>query len=267
MLQLNQLHKEKKIDFVHSLWLGETAAIGYYFSKKNQISHLTTLMGKDAVLGGFYSKFLPLQRMKLITLSKFHQNKLYEKHKVKSEIIPWGVANNVQKSNNKKVIDVIGVGSLISIKRFDVFVEVIASLKQIHPNIVVEIIGEGIKRKAISAKIKELKLEKNIVLVGAVERAIVLEKMATSKILLHTSEYESFGFVFAEAIQSQLRIVSFPVGVSEESNFWKICDNKEELIKACHELLIEGEAYKCPVDFNVNQTIASYKQHYINDKI
>ena len=87
-------------------------------------------MGQDASKGNLYSKILPLKKMRLVSLSDFHSNTFYKNYSVKTSIIPWGIAPESYPHLPKKSIDIIGLGSLISLKNYELFVDVIYVLNQ-----------------------------------------------------------------------------------------------------------------------------------------
>ena len=74
-------------------------------------------------------------------------------------------------------------------------------------------------------------LESNLTLAGNFKRHGVFDYMMRSKILLHTSSFESFGMVFNEALYYGLNIVSKPVEIAEATNRWQICNSEGEFIK------------------------------------
>ena len=87
--------------------------------------------------------------------------------------------------------------------------------------------------------------------------------MAQSKILLHTSKYESFGFVFLEALYSGMQLVSYDVGLAKASENWNVGNNKTELIEACKTFLsIENETKKRIELTSREATINAYKNLY-----
>ncbi len=260
--QLKQLHKENTIDTIHSFWLGESAFLGHYFSKKNALNHIVTLMGQDAKTKNMFSRFLPLKKMTLISLSRFHQQTFLDNFNSTSKIIPWGlVPKEIEHHNTKKSIDIIGVGSLIPLKNYSLFIDVILNLKLENPKIKAIIIGDGKEKRNLSAKIKTLKLETNLELLGELSYDDTQALLAKSKVLLHTSDYESFGMVFAEALAKKTRIVSKPIGIANKSDSWYIGNTKEALIKGCKKMLLTPTPQDSKL-FDINDTLNAYLKLY-----
>lgn len=258
---LKQIHGENPIAAIHSFWLGECAFIGRWFSKKNKIKHISTLMGQDALKGNLYSKILPLKKLHLITLSNFQRNTFNKNYKVQTEIIPWGIAIENFYHLPKKTNDIIGVGSLIPLKNYDLFIDVIYQINQ-SKSIKAILIGEGILREKLQEKIRFLQLEKVIDIKGELNYDETLKYISQSKILLHTSNYESFGLVFPEALQSKTMIVSKEVGCAFPSSNWIISSNGSEMITACENLLLNSFSEKEENPFTIKKTVQHYLEIY-----
>lgn len=259
--QLRIINKQNTIDCIHSFWLGESAFWGYSFSKKHAIKHITTLMGKDAKKGNKFAKILPLKKMLLITLSKFHQNVFLENYKISTMLIPWGIDQNEKPNVTKKTIDIIGIGSLIPLKKYTEFITTIAILKKTLPKIRVTLIGDGQLKEQHLKQIKDLGLSQTITLTGQLTYQKTQQLLSKSKILLHTSMYESFGMVFAEAMANNVNIVSKKVGFAKESNHWKIAKNSEEFAIECHVFLTQN--FKENTGFpKIETTVEKYLKLY-----
>lgn len=257
---LKQIHLKKPITTLHSFWLGECAFVGHRFSKKNHIKHIVTLMGQDALKGNRYAKILPLKKLQLVTLSDFHRKTLEENYNAKSEVIPWGINPEDFHYPTEKTIDIIGVGSLITLKNYELFIDVIYQINREKP-IKAVLIGDGILREKLQKKIRLLHLENTIELKGALHYNDTLKYMSQSRILLHTSHYESFGLVFPEALQSRTMIVSRNIGCAFLSKNWAFANTANEMTVACNGFLsrsfLEEEN-----PFIINKTVQHYSAIY-----
>ncbi|AXG69439.1 2-deoxystreptamine glucosyltransferase [Kordia sp. SMS9] len=230
---LKKLHKTQKIDTIHSFWIGECARIGQKFADRYKLNHIVTVMGQDAIIKNSHGVYLKNSDTKLVTLSENHQRALQSNYQLNSTIIPWHLDVSEFPALQKNTIDILGVGSLNTIKNYEDFIDVISALANTQTNLNVVIIGDGDLRAALETKIQKLQLEKTITLLGQLPRTEVLSTMAQSNILLHTSSYESFGFVFLEALYSGMHIVSYNVGLAKASQNWHVCEDKIDLIDAC----------------------------------
>ena len=262
---LRKIHKENKIDCIHSFWLGECAFVGRHFAKKNNLKHLCTLMGQDARKGNIFARLLPLKKMTLISLSNYHQTIFQNNYGISTMVIPWGVSSDVLRSAKEKTIDVIGIGSLIPLKRYSEFIETIALLKVKLPAINVVLIGDGVQKELLLKKIEKHGLTETIQLEGALPYAMTQSLLSRSKVLLHSSEYESFGMVFAEAQVHQVPIVSREVGMAAASSSWIIGNSVEAFSEGCHRLLISSSPNHTSFP-NIESTVEQYCQVYFKSE-
>lgn len=258
---LKALHRKNPISILHSFWLGECAFVGHWFSKRNQLKHLVTLMGQDALKRNGYTRILPIKKMQLVALSHFQEQIFYKNYNTQTTLIPWGINLEDFSHSTEKNIDIIGVGSLTSLKNYELFIDAIYELNQKKP-IKAIIIGDGIQKELLQKKIVTLGLEKVIVLKGLLSHNETLSLIAKSKILLHTSNYESFGLVFAEALQSKTRIVSKKIGGAFDSQNWAIAENKTEMIAACEKFLLTTFAENEENPFTIDKTVQAYLKIY-----
>ncbi|WP_046743949.1 glycosyltransferase family 4 protein [Kordia zhangzhouensis] len=260
---LQRIHKKQPIDVIHSFWIGECSRIGQRFAKKHHVTHVVTVMGQDALEKNSHTKYLSQTNSKIVTLSANHQEQLFKTCNLKSIVIPWHLDTHAFPPIQEKTIDILGVGSLNPIKNYDDFIDIISAVAKTQKNLSVRIIGEGFLENELETKIKNLQLANTITLQGKLSRPEVLAKMAQANILLHTSVYESFGFVFLEALYSGMQIVSYPVGLAESSEHWYVSNDKIDLIEACKELLSKSEIEKKRIQLgSETETINAYLSLY-----
>lgn len=210
--KLNNLHK---VDQIHSFWLGECTSVGNKFAMRHGVKHSCTLMGQDALsTNNYWRKIKSLPQ--LICLSDF-QVKTLQAHQaqLKPLLIPWGI-EKLSADVYSKTTDIIGVGWINEIKRFDRFISIVELIIRERPNLKVEIVGEGNQLEGIKKLLADKKIEGNITLVGGLNREESLAHISKAKVLLHTSEFESFGLVFIEALALQTRVFSTAVGIAPE---------------------------------------------------
>jgi glycosyltransferase involved in cell wall biosynthesis len=258
---LREINKKNPIHILHSFWLGECALIGNIFSKNKNIKHICTSIGQDVLKEKFYFKLFPLKKTVLICESNVQKKIFLTQNKYKPKVVSWGINTNDFIDNTNKTFDIIGVGSLIPVKNFQLFIEVIYELDKIYP-VNTMIIGEGFEKELLHKKIKELQLENVITLTGLLNYKETLSNISKSKILLHTSNHEGFGMIFAEALQCKAMIVSKEVGCSFVSKNWQIGNSKNEMIAACLKSLTVSfsETEKNP--FLIEKTVENYLKVY-----
>jgi glycosyltransferase involved in cell wall biosynthesis len=266
--QLLKINKETKITILHSFWLTECSLIAYWFSKIYHIKHIAYLIGQDVFKNNKYLPFLNLNKIKLVAMSESIGNELFKTsgHHA-NNIIPLGV--NITKTNfpqiNQRDIDIIGVGSLIPLKNYELFIDIIKELKNSFPEIKSCVIGGGPEYDNLHNKIINNHLEANIELKGEIKHEKVFDIMNKSKIFLHTSSYEGQSTVMMEALSCGLTVVCFDVGRFHSIEKMHVCSDKESMIKSLKELLSKNNLNYEPIilqtmDDTVNDFVKLYNE-------
>lgn len=259
-----KIQAENAVNILHSFWWQDTVAVGNFLSKKFSIPHLTTLMGQDALPSNNYSKWLSAKGKNIVALSESHA-KYFEKTfgRKPNQIIPWGIDKNdfLALENTDRTIDIIGVGWLNEIKNYSAFIDVIYLVRENIPQVKSVIVGDGEQRKMLETKIHALQLQNNISIVGLQSRNETLRLMMHSKVLLHTSAFESFGYVFAEAIYAGATIVSSEVGMANSTNAL-IGNSIEELAEKVCVALTQKQNVDTKSVFTIGQTAKAYLELY-----
>lgn len=261
---LKKINEECSVDVLHSFWLQDTTLVGNYFARKYSIPHLTTLMGQDVLPSNNYLKIIPVGAHNTVALSQFHADAfMATTQKVVRKIIPWGIEKTEfpEFNSGERSIDILAVGSLNQVKNLNEFIEVVALVKKNFPKVKAIIAGDGLLRNELEKKVKQLNLSSNINFKGQLHRREVLQLMQQSKILLHTSKFESFGYVFAEAMWSGMKIVSHRVGIANEQNSF-IGNLTQELANNCVHLLKTKLIFEQTSSASIKQTVAAYVDLY-----
>jgi glycosyltransferase involved in cell wall biosynthesis len=229
--KLEAIKKEAKIVGVLSFWCGECALVGKKFADRYGIKHFCWIMGQDAKKENKYVKKIRPGKRELIALSDFLQEEFERNHQVRpGKIIYPGIDPSLYKSRPpEKNIDIIGVGSLIPLKQYDIFIEAIAEIKKRLPDVKAILVGEGPERKNLQKMVAVLNLQSNIILTGELPHPEVLQLMQQSKVLLHPSAYEGFVMVCLEALFAGSDVVSFVRPVKNKVENWHTVANKEEM--------------------------------------
>ena len=251
----------EQIDVLHSFWLGRAFDTGETLAKPSGLPHTTTLMGQDVLPDNQHrlNKLNTIKTQQLIAVSQY-QAAVFQKSTGMScgNVIPWGLALEEisDLSNTQRPIHVLGVGSLIPVKNWEKWLEVIRILRINTPAIRAELVGEGPLFDALQEKIQEWGLTENVRLLGALPRPEVLKKMQTARVLLHTSRYESYGFVFPEAAAAGCHIVGTPVGVA--TVFGATAETPEGLSEQVNLALQSRSVMQSPTPPNMDDTAAQY---------
>ena len=262
---LKKIKKENNLIGLLSLWCGECAFVADKFSKKNNVQHFCWILGQDAKKGNRYvSRILP-QPNTLVAISDFIQAEFERNYEIRPQhVIPIGIdPNEFLEPNAFRDIDVLGAGSLIPLKQYDHFVEVVAALKEDFPDIKVMICGKGPEEKRLLALISKYQLEDNITLAGELPHREVLQRMSRSKLFLHTSNYEGFGVVCIEALYAGCAVVSFLQPMQQSIENWHAVQTKKEMIERLKAALSTPDVDRKPVLFmNITATAKNIMQLY-----
>lgn len=259
---LRLIHEKNPIDCLHSFWFGDTTLMAEAFAQKHKIKHIVSLMGQDALSTNRHLTNRRLKPIPVVALSEFHAlNFKASTGRNVSAIIPFGI-NITTPLNPSKEFDIIGVGSLLPVKNYDLWIDVMTIVRNSLPEIKAIIVGDGPELPRLMAKIKNAHLDNNIQIEGNKPRSFALESMRKSKIFLHTSKYEGQGYVFTEAMAAGLHIVSTPVGyAAENERIWKGTE-ATDIAKKIIELLKDQRGnvtYDVPL---TSETFNSYAKFY-----
>lgn len=220
--KINQLNNDHPIHLTHSFWLGDTTLIAQAFAQQHKTKYICTLMGQDALVDNRHIKNKRIGKAHIIALTQIQADTFYKNSGRKvNEIIPFGTPDFGIDSMDK-VYDICGVGALIPLKNFEMWIEIIGLVKKQVPTIKGILIGDGEQHEELKSVIENKGLQSCISMVGHQSRLETLRLMDQSKILLHTSKYEGQGYVITEAMSRKLAILSTPVGYAvENEKIWK----------------------------------------------
>ena len=235
---------DKKNTAILSFWLADTALIGNRFAQRHGLRHKCWIMGQDARSKNPYARWVRLDEQELIALSDFLAAEFQRNHgKRPSRIIPIGIDPAAFDSNpaQERSIHLLGVGSLIPLKRYDIFVDVVAALRKSHPDIRAVLCGTGSEEFRIREKIRALDLDKNITLAGEVPHSAVLSMMQRSRILLHPSAYEGYSSACLEALYAGCHVISFTRAENREIDHWHIVATVDEMSNKASALLGQSD--------------------------
>jgi glycosyltransferase involved in cell wall biosynthesis len=120
----------------------------------------------------------------------------------KIHVIPHGVAESTiaKRAINPGKFKIIFVGALYKHKGVDLLPEIFSRFLQEHPNASLTIAGDGPMRDELLQEIRQLNLEDQITLAGAVSPESVRTLFHQADVLLFPTRLEGFGLVIAEAM-------------------------------------------------------------------
>ncbi len=242
-----RLHKKHPVHVIHSFWLHDCTLIGQWMAKLFGAKHLAHAMGQDVLANNPYLKYLNLKKLLVIANSPYSSDILIREHGVQShKVISFGIfpGDFIRIQETSRKIDLLAVGSLISIKNHVLFIELFATLKKSFPGLTGSIIGSGPLKDELVSHIKHHGLQGCLFLEGQICRSDVLKRMSESKILLHTAPFESAAYVFLEALYSGMRVVSFQTGFLPAGPGSFPSKDKTEMLEILNTLLNEKQVYQ-----------------------
>jgi len=255
---LKKINASNNIIGLLSFWWGECALIGKKFADANSLKHICWIWGQDAKKNNGYVQRIPPRSDELAALSDFLQDEFEKNHGIRPHhVIPPGI-NSKQFSKNvlQKDIDILAAGSLIPLKQYEIFIDIVAEIKKQIPSIKTMLIGEGPEKNKLQTRIATHGLQSNIILAGELAHSEVLRTMQRGKIFLHTSCYEGFGIVCLEALYSGAHVISFVKPMHTEIENWHIAASKQEMIQKAVEILKEpGYEYKSIIPYRIEESV------------
>ena len=247
---LKKIHATTPITCLLSFWYGECALAAKQFADEYDLKHFCWILGQDAKKENKYPQRYQPRPHELIALSDFLQNEFEKNHGIRpAHLVTAGINKKLFQTKKEKGIDIMGAGSLIPLKQYEIFIQIIAALKQKIPEIKAMLVGKGPEKDRLNALILQLGLQSNVVLTGELPHARVLEQMQRARLFLHTSSYEGFGVVAAEALYAGCHVISFTKPMKQEIEHWHITSSKEEMIEKATVLLQDPLTVYKPVLF------------------
>lgn len=247
--QLKRLKRTRNIIGLFSLWCTECALIGSTFGRRNKLPHFNWLCGQDSKKGNKYVQLIKPKAGELIAMSDFLKREFYKNYGITpAHVIPIGIdPTEFPPVRFERNIDILGAGSLIPLKQYDVFIDVIDGIRDTLPAVNAILCGEGTEQQKLETQMAELGVQNNISLFGSVPHAEVLQLMQQTRIFLHTSNYEGFGTVCLEALYAGAHVVSFTRPMDKAIPHWHHVNDKIEMIEKIKHLLLDDDLKHSPV--------------------
>jgi glycosyltransferase involved in cell wall biosynthesis len=282
--KLASLQRTHSIAGLFSFWCTECALVGERFAQKHQLKHFTWILGQDARKSNKFVRIIKPASGSLVAMSDFLADEFERNHFIRpQQVIPNGIDQRMYAQvAEPRSIDVLGAGSLIPLKQYDVFIDLIAQAKKKFPAIRSVIAGDGPERARLQAVIRRTGTSDegrsmsesagswnrhepeqqhrrtppsdDVELIGEKPHSEVLRLMQKSKIFLHTSSYEGFSTVCLEALYAGAHVISFCNPVYEKIPHWYVVRNKEEMLRKLIELLSADLNHEPVIPFSMSDT-------------
>jgi glycosyltransferase involved in cell wall biosynthesis len=260
-----KLTREYRIVGLLSLWLDKSAFIGNVSAKIYKLPHFCWLLGQDAKAGNRFVKLIKPKGGSLIANSDFIAGEFNRNYQILPEhVIPVGVDPTMFKGEQQeRDIDILGVGSLIPLKQYHLFLAVVKQLVTVFPNIKTVICGAGPELESLKKLIQDWDLTANVSLKGELPYPKVLQLMGRSKVLLHTSSYEGFAMVGLEALYAGAKVISFVRPMRKKIENWSYVYSLEEMVTLTTEILKDPDTvYEKVLPYSISDTAQAILKLY-----
>jgi len=247
--QLRQLKRRHALVGLFSFWCTECALVGKWFGKRHAIPHLCWILGQDAKKENKYVRWVRPAADDLIAMSEFLAAEFQKNHGIApAHIVPNGIDPSLyERPPADRDIDILGAGSLIPLKNYELFVRIVRCLKDQIPDIRAVLCGSGPEEKRLRDLIGEYGLSDHLILSGKKEHREVLKLMQRAKIFLHPSAYEGFSTVCLEALYAGAHVISSWSSRSGWIRHWYIAANEEEILEQALDILGDPDREQTPV--------------------
>jgi glycosyltransferase involved in cell wall biosynthesis len=249
---LKKIRRDHNIIGLLSFWCGECALLGKYFGRRYSIKHISWICGQDARKSNNWVRVVRPKEHELAAMSPFLANEFQKNHGVRPKyMVPNAIdiASFPTPAGTERPIDILGVGSLHALKQYDVFTEVIASIRSSIPNINVIHCGQGseVETDQIKHLIEKLDLQNNFKLAGSTTHEEILATMQQAKVFMHTSNYEGFSTACIEALYAGAEVISFCYPLDYPVPRWHVVGTPDEMKAKALEILRKDAKEYTPV--------------------
>ena len=115
-----------------------------------------------------------------------------------------------------KAFRFISVGSLLPIKNYDMLIRAFAKTNLSKEGCTLSIVGDGTERVHLENIVRELRLEKNVYLLGRKPKNDIVRLLSESHVFVLSSKAETFGVACIEALSQGLPAIATKCGGPEE---------------------------------------------------
>jgi glycosyltransferase involved in cell wall biosynthesis len=239
---LRSIYQPGKPTCLLSCWYGECAYVGQNFADNFHIRHICWSLGQDARKQNTYPRKISIPTGNLAVLSDLLSTQWMKNHGITPKhVIPPGIDTSQFIGKSLKDIDLLAAGSLIPLKSYEIFINLVRSIKERLPAVKAILIGEGPERAKLEAMIRESGLENNLSLTGEIPYSDVLRLMQRSKVFIHPSSYEGFGMVCLEALAAGAHVISFLRPMFQPIPHWFVASDFKEMEEETFRILADPQ--------------------------
>jgi len=246
---------QDKPDIIHAHFT-EPAYMAAFISEEYNIPLVVTehssLMNKDILKNGLRqcASFAYNKASCLITVSGALRKKIEKTIGVKAKVIPniISVEEFLGKQNVHDGFGYIVTANLVPIKQHKLLIDAFAEVKQMHQDVYLGIIGDGVLKDELKNYVQSLGLESNVKFYGLLPRKEIREVYCNYDCFVLPSETETFGVACVEAMVAGLPVIATLCGgpedyVTDETGILIPVKDKDALIRAMCSMYINVRRY------------------------
>ena len=160
---------------------------------------------------------------------------------------------------------ILSAGRLVPWKGFSVLIEVISELREEIPGLMLYIAGDGPQEKDLRLKIKDLRMENTVILLGRLAHDKLTEYVQAVDIFVLNTGYEGFSHQLLEVMAAGTPIVTTLVGgnpelVEEQKTGLLVTYNDKEALKTAIKLLIQDGGLRNALVKNAKEKARSFSK-------
>jgi glycosyltransferase involved in cell wall biosynthesis len=263
--RVRQLHRQSPVTVIHAhaaLPCGHAAA---FLSRRTGIPFVVTVHGLDVFNRCFQDGIAARWRRKSSMRVYASARKVICISERVRQLLMDGVAGTGETVNAEVVYNgtdveffapglaqnqppnILIVGNLLAGKGHELVLRALARLKDSHPDLTCQMIGEGADRERFAALAEKLSVSDRVHFLGRRSRSEVAEAMRNCTVFVLPSRFEGLGCVYLEAMAcGKPAVACHGQGIEEiiqhGSNGWLIpVDGLEELVQGLQVLLGNAE--------------------------
>jgi len=160
---------------------------------------------------------------------------------------------------------VLSAGRLVPWKGFSVLMEAIAELQKEMPTLRLYIAGDGPQEKDLRLKIKDLRMEDTVILLGRLAHDKLTEYVQAVDIFVLNTGYEGFSHQLLEVMAAGAPIVTTLVGgnpelIEDQKTGLLVTYNDKEALKTAIKLLIQDGGLRNALVKNAKEKARSFSK-------
>lgn len=235
-------HHSRQYDIIHALWLDECSVVATWLGSLLEVPVVLTIMGQDSRRPHPWVRHRLSNQYAVTACSTYAAN--FARPLLPASVIRvvhWGVAETPSE-NHARDIDILGVGSLIPLKNYDTFLEILSRLIRGGLHVTACLVGDGPEKNRMVSLIKKHNLENVVTMTGQLDRPAVRQLMNRSKILLHPAAFEAQGFVILEALHAGMYVICREISDPFHERM-KRCEDVDQMADTVSGLLKSDMSY------------------------